>query len=253
MLATPTVTLTLALTLNVEGGDDTTTDHDGSSSSSSGVIRSSTNAPSSGAGSNGGRSSGAVGSGRSGEVLEDDHDDGGRLPSAGTVGEIGMGSAEFVNLVNAQFDVLASMLDAAQIVLYVRKENTETGDDCGRPAVQVRVRGFFFVPSLFLPYFFHGALFCSFHVCVCSLFLSFLARRVGSLFGDRVCPALRQAGCGVWQPVVVFYFVQFFFIVALFFYSPPPPPSLLSFLFQFSLFFFVTTWVYTFPRDGVCH
>lgn len=60
--------------------------------------------------------------------MEDDEDDrDARVPSAGANGAIGMGSAEFVNLVKAQFDVLASMLDASQIVLFVRRENTETG------------------------------------------------------------------------------------------------------------------------------
>lgn len=62
------------------------------------------------------------------DVVEEDDDNGGRVPSAGAVGGIGMGSAEFVNLVNAQFDVLASMLGASQIVLYVRRENSETGE-----------------------------------------------------------------------------------------------------------------------------
>lgn len=50
-----------------------------------------------------------------------------RAPSAGYAGGIGMGSTEFVSLVKAQFDVLAAMLDVSQIVLFVRRENVETG------------------------------------------------------------------------------------------------------------------------------
>lgn len=54
-------------------------------------------------------------------------DEGSSAPSAGAAGEIGTGSQEFVNLVRAQFDVLAATLDVSQIVLFVRRENTKTG------------------------------------------------------------------------------------------------------------------------------
>ena len=64
-----------------------------------------------------------------GVKMEDDDvdDEGDRAPSAGYAEGIGMGSTEFVNLVKAQFDVLAAMLDVSQIVLLVRRENIETG------------------------------------------------------------------------------------------------------------------------------
>lgn len=58
---------------------------------------------------------------------KDDDEEERRAPSAGAAGEIGTGSQEFVNLVRAQFDVLAATLDVSQIVLFVRRENTKTG------------------------------------------------------------------------------------------------------------------------------
>lgn len=62
------------------------------------------------------------------EGSKDEKDDeGSSAPSAGAAGEIGTGSQEFVNLVRAQFDVLAATLDVSQIVLFVRRENTKTG------------------------------------------------------------------------------------------------------------------------------
>lgn len=63
-----------------------------------------------------------------GHGLPEEEEDARRAPSAGASGGIGMGSPEFVNLVKAQFDVLAAMLGVSQIVLFVRRENTETGD-----------------------------------------------------------------------------------------------------------------------------
>lgn len=65
---------------------------------------------------------------------EDLGDEAGRAPSAGYAGGIGMGSTEFVSLVKAQFDVLAAMLDVSQIVLFVRRENIETGLEMERMA-----------------------------------------------------------------------------------------------------------------------
>lgn len=49
-------------------------------------------------------------------------------PAAG-VGEAAVGSSEFVDLVKAQFDVLVSVLGVDRVVLHVRRENTETGDE----------------------------------------------------------------------------------------------------------------------------
>lgn len=66
--------------------------------------------------------------GDNGDNVQDQNGDAGRVPSAGVVSGNGVGSPEFVDLVRAQFDVLASMLDASQIVLFVRRENTETGE-----------------------------------------------------------------------------------------------------------------------------
>lgn len=40
----------------------------------------------------------------------------------------GVGSREFVNLVQAQFDVLSAMLGASQIALFFRREDAETGE-----------------------------------------------------------------------------------------------------------------------------
>lgn len=50
----------------------------------------------------------------------------GRPPSSG--GEAMVGSPEFVSLVKAQFEVLATVLGADRVVLYARRENTETGE-----------------------------------------------------------------------------------------------------------------------------
>ncbi|CAM9637940.1 unnamed protein product [Ectocarpus fasciculatus] len=49
----------------------------------------------------------------------------GRPPSSG--GEAMVGSPEFVSLVKAQFEVLATVLGADRVVLYARRENTDTG------------------------------------------------------------------------------------------------------------------------------
>ncbi|CAM9534168.1 unnamed protein product, partial [Discosporangium mesarthrocarpum] len=57
------------------------------------------------------------------KVIGDSGGGSGRGSSSG----VHMGSPEFVNLVQAQFDVLASMLGASQIVLFFRRENTESG------------------------------------------------------------------------------------------------------------------------------
>lgn len=43
-------------------------------------------------------------------------------------GEVMLGSPEFVSLVEAQFDVLATALGVHRAVLFVRRENPETGE-----------------------------------------------------------------------------------------------------------------------------
>lgn len=58
---------------------------------------------------------------------EEDGGKNSRVPSAGSFGATGLGSHELTELVKAQFDVLASMLNVSRIVLFVRRENLETG------------------------------------------------------------------------------------------------------------------------------
>lgn len=49
-------------------------------------------------------------------------------PAGGGGGETMVGSPEFVDLVRAQFDVLVSVLGVKRVVLFARRENTETGE-----------------------------------------------------------------------------------------------------------------------------
>lgn len=50
---------------------------------------------------------------------------------SGSGNEAMVGSQEFIGLVKAQFDLLSTVLDASRVVLFVRRESTETGGTRG--------------------------------------------------------------------------------------------------------------------------